>query len=246
MQNILFWFKKYLKEIVMIFLIVISLGASCYNFWLLKFNHEEEISESLAIVNNSSYDINQDEVFDKNVYVDVKGAVKKPGVYEINDESIINDVIKLAGGFKTNAYKNNINLSKRVEAEMVIYVYTKEEYAKAKEPEIIYQNVCKTTDYNIDDCVNDKISIIEKDEDNSLNSDQNDSNNEDEVNNKIININTADVKGLTSLSGIGEAKAETIIDYRNKNGNFKSVNDIMNVSGIGEALFEKIKDYITV
>lgn len=246
MQNILFWFKKYLKEIVMIFLIVISLGASCYNFWLLKFNHEEEISESLAIVDNSSDDINQDEVFDKNVYVDVKGAVKKPGVYEINDESIINDVIKLAGGFKTNAYKNNINLSKRVEAEMVIYVYTKEEYAKAKEPEIIYQNVCKTPDYNIDDCVNDKISIIEKDEDNSLNSDQNDSNNEDEVNNKIININTADVKGLTSLSGIGEAKAETIIDYRNKNGNFKSVNDIMNVSGIGEALFEKIKDYITV
>ena len=51
---------------------------------------------------------------------------------------------------------------------------------------------------------------------------------------------------LTSLSGIGESKAETIVDYRNKNGNFKSIDDIMNVSGIGEALFEKIKDYITV
>jgi len=48
-----------------------------------------------------------------------------------------------------------------------------------------------------------------------------------------------------SVSGIGESKADSIIEYRNKT-KFNSVEDIMNVSGIGESLFEKIKMYITV
>ena len=48
------------------------------------------------------------------------------------------------------------------------------------------------------------------------------------------------------LSGIGEAKANAIIAYRNEKGKFKSIEDIKDVSGIGEALYEKIKDNITV
>ena len=49
-----------------------------------------------------------------------------------------------------------------------------------------------------------------------------------------------------SLSGIGEAKATSIIAYRNTNGSFKTIEEIMKVSGIGESVFAKIKDYITV
>jgi len=62
----------------------------------------------------------------------------------------------------------------------------------------------------------------------------------------VVNINQADVEELTTLSGIGESIATSIVEYRNKNGNFKNKEDIKNVSGIGESLFEKIKDYITV
>ena len=47
-----------------------------------------------------------------------------------------------------------------------------------------------------------------------------------------------------TLSGIGEAKAKSIIEYR-KEKKFEKIEDIMNVSGIGESVFEKIKDYIT-
>ena len=48
-----------------------------------------------------------------------------------------------------------------------------------------------------------------------------------------------------TVSGIGESKAKSIIEYRD-NSKFNSIEDIKNVSGIGESLFAKIKDYITV
>ena len=62
----------------------------------------------------------------------------------------------------------------------------------------------------------------------------------------MISINTASVEELQKLSGVGESKAQAIVEYREQNGNFNSIDDIKNVSGIGDALFEKIKDYITV
>lgn len=61
-----------------------------------------------------------------------------------------------------------------------------------------------------------------------------------------INLNTATAQQLTSLPGIGEAKALAIIEYRNKAGRFESTEEIKNVSGIGEAMYEKIKDKIIV
>ena len=63
---------------------------------------------------------------------------------------------------------------------------------------------------------------------------------------KIININTASVSELTNLSGIGEVKAKSIVNYRNMNGKFKTINDILKVDGISETLFSKIKNNITV
>ena len=61
-----------------------------------------------------------------------------------------------------------------------------------------------------------------------------------------INLNTADKASLTTLSGIGEARAEAIIAYREANGGFQSVEDIMNVEGIKEGIFNRIKDQIKV
>lgn len=62
---------------------------------------------------------------------------------------------------------------------------------------------------------------------------------------KLININTADKSRLTELSGVGDAIADRIIEYRNKT-RFSSIEDIKNVKGIGDATFEKIKNQITV
>ena len=62
----------------------------------------------------------------------------------------------------------------------------------------------------------------------------------------MVNINTASKDVLMTLPGIGESKAESIIRYREENGNFEKIEDIMNISGIKEGAFRKIKDFITV
>lgn len=64
--------------------------------------------------------------------------------------------------------------------------------------------------------------------------------------NKKINLNTADVKELKSLSGIGDSKANAIIEYRETHGKYNKIEDIMKISGIKEAMFQKIKDRISV
>ena len=61
-----------------------------------------------------------------------------------------------------------------------------------------------------------------------------------------ININTADKESLMTLPGIGEAKADAIIQYREENGDFSSIEEIQNIPGIKTAVFAKIKDNITV
>lgn len=62
----------------------------------------------------------------------------------------------------------------------------------------------------------------------------------------LVNINTATVQELTTLTGIGESRALAIIAYREKNGLFQSIDGIKKVTGIKDGLFEKIKDQITV
>ena len=70
--------------------------------------------------------------------------------------------------------------------------------------------------------------------------------NEQETITEPININTATVSDFDKLPGIGASKAESIVQYREKNGPFQKIEDLKEISGIGDALFEKIKDYITI
>ncbi len=164
--------------------------------------------------------------------VDIKGQVNNPGIYSLKEGSRVIDVIEASGGLTENANTTVINLSKKIEDEMVIIIYSNEEvnnFAKTKEVE---KQV-------IENC-------IKKDE-NSLQNDAciNQSNEQSNTDNNLININTATQEELMTLSGIGESKAKDIITYRTENA-FTSIEDIKNVPGIGESLFAKIKENITV
>lgn len=242
MQNFLYYVRKYGKDTILFLLLLLCLGLLLYHTFFKEEKSSHEINEvSLASIEPIKEEINEDVII-KEFYVDVKGAVKKPGVYLARENSIIQDVITLAGGFKSNAYQNGINLSKKVKDEMVIYVYTKNEMEQVKKEDtsssLTSTETCVAPDYSIWECVDKQVSIIETDE--------NSTSTNHEENKKLININTASIQELMSLSGIGESKAEAIIKYREENGNFKMITDIMNVTGIGESVFAKIQDFITI
>lgn len=61
-----------------------------------------------------------------------------------------------------------------------------------------------------------------------------------------INLNSASAAQLETLPGVGKATAERILEYRQKNGNFKRIEDLMNVRGVGEKSFLKLKPLVTV
>ena len=61
-----------------------------------------------------------------------------------------------------------------------------------------------------------------------------------------VNLNTATQAQLETLPGVGAKAAQRILEYRQKNGNFKKVEDVMNVKGIGEKAFLKLKPLLTV
>ena len=61
-----------------------------------------------------------------------------------------------------------------------------------------------------------------------------------------ININTAEKEELMTLTGVGEAKAQSIIAYREEHGGFQSIEELMQIEGIKEGVFNKIKEDITI
>lgn len=134
---------------------------------------------------------------DTDYIVEIKGAVRLPGIYNVSSKSLIKDVIEISGGLLDNADINSVNLVCPISNNQMIYIpYKKTSTSSTSE-------------------------------------------------NKI-NINLATKSELMKLSGIGEAKALAIIEYRNNKGLFLMIEDVMNVSGIGEELFNKIKKDITV
>ena len=145
-------------------------------------------------------------VEDDYIKVDIKGAVKNPGVYEIKMGSRVTDLIKLAGGATPEADLDGTNLSMKLNDENCIVIYKKGDIDKMQIP----QSSTSTS------------TILES-----------------QVDNAIININTASKEELNTLVGIGDTKADAIIKYREENQGFKSVQELTKVSGIGEKTLSK-------
>jgi len=62
----------------------------------------------------------------------------------------------------------------------------------------------------------------------------------------VIDLNTATVKELAALPGVGKKRAQAIVDYRAENGNFESVDEIKKIDGIGKKTFSKISDRVII
>lgn len=211
---------------ICIFLLVIG--------WILLFSEEQE-SVSLEPIVEVKEDIGQPI---KTMYkVDIKGAVVNPGVYEMIPESRVADVIEKSGGLTKEADTSVLNLSKVIRDEMVIIIYTAKELESMRKGNTTIKYIekeCICPKLENDACIEDKIT-------NEENNDISDSKPSGK-----ISLNNASLKELTNLTGIGEKKAQAIIEYRNQNGGFKSIEEITKVSGIGKSTYEKIKDQLTL
>ena len=142
------------------------------------------------------------------VFVQICGAVRTPGVYKVSSTLRVFQAIEAAGGVTEQADINSVNLARPVTDEMYIYIPAAGEVQENRRPEDGTETFST-------------------------------------AGNKI-NINTATREELMTLKGIGEAKADAIIMYREETGGFTEISQIMNISGIKEAAFNKIKDSISV
>ena len=203
------------KTIIILCTIIVVLGGIIFILYKNNSSSKEEIVD----IFKEPEEIKEEESNSKKVIVDIKGMINNPGVYEVDSNLRVNDVIELAGGLKEGADTSNINVAKLVSDEMTIIIYSTEEVLEKFKQEVC---ICNCPYIQNDACINSN----------------NDSN--------LININTAGIEELTTLPGIGDVKAEAIIKYRSEVGKFKTKEELLNVEGIGEALFEKIKDNITV
>ncbi len=150
------------------------------------------------------------------VYIYVCGAVELPGVYSLKQGSRLYEAVELAGGLTADADENCLNMARQITDGEQVVILTQEEALALKEAGTY---TCLSGD-----------SVQEMSTQDS----------------GLVNINTATAAELTTVSGIGAGRAQAIIDYREKNGNFGSIDEIKNVDGIKDGLFSKIKDKITV
>ena len=159
------------------------------------------VVETTMLVEKTEVSTTQETV----IFVDIKGAVKNPGVYQMKAGDRGKDAIDAAGGLTEEADSQKVNLAKRLEDQMVIVVPKVGEEVE----EILAGETSKEA-----------------------------------TKEGKVNINTATVEELKTLKGVGEKKAEAIIEYRKKNGSFKTKEDLMKVRGIGKKLFESFQERI--
>ena len=196
-----------IKVGVLCICLIIGMGL----FWMSRRGEEvEEATTSLVETTILPQEVEDKTTISTVIYVDVKGEVHHPGVYQMKAENRVKDLIEAAGGFTPLADDQKLNLAQLLEDQMVIVVPKKGEEVNselAQAPTSQKKEVGKEGK---------------------------------------VNINTATVEELKTLKGIGEKKAEAIIEYRKKNGSFKNKEELMKVRGIGKKLYESFQERVIV
>ena len=151
----------------------------------------------------------------QNCYVDIKGEVLRPGVYEFSCESRIQEVIKKAGGFTEEADETKINLAQKITDQM----------------QIIVPNLHSKQEGGVTEGNSEKGNLSNTTPSNSKQG--------------TVNINTATLEELQTIKGIGKKKAEAILQYRKEHGAFRTKEDLLRVKGIGKKALEAIESQVT-
>ena len=212
--------RKKIISIILLVAMVLTMAAGCGKKEaeiLLEEEQKESSEKETEILETEKEPEPEITQPPQDIFVDICGAVTKPGVYRMPPDSRVYEAVEAAGGLLPEAAGNRVNQAQPLSDGQQIYVPTKEEAEKAGAvpaegafPEI-------------------------KAGENSPVSE-----------NGKVNLNTADAAALQTLSGIGESKAQAILAYREEHGGFSSIEELMDVPGIKENTFLKIKEKIAV
>lgn len=182
---------------------------------------EVQTAEVQSEVASFDIDAKQLGTNEETLYVHICGAVENEGVYALSGGSRLMDGVEAAGGFTGEADTSYHNLAARLSDGQKVYIPTLTETKELSVAERAAAGMAAETG-------------------------QSGGSKTGEGENDRINLNTAGKEELMSLNGIGEAKAESILMYRQKVGPFQSVEELKKVSGIGDALFERVRNSIKV
>ena len=180
--------------------------------WLMASSMKEKVMVTNAV--NTTRVEETTTIMPQNCYVDIKGEVLRPGVYEFSCESRMQEVIKKAGGFTEEADETKINLAQKITDQM----------------QIIVPNVHSKQEDGLTEGNSEKGSSTNTSVSNSKQG--------------TININTATLEELQTIKGIGKKKAEAILQYRKEHGAFRTKEDLLQVKGIGKKALEAIESQV--
>ena len=242
------YFKSFLMRYwyygIMGILVILLITTSLLLYFSNEVSSQEDALALVGEVSNEAQEENLD-IATELCSIDIKGAVKKPGVYQIECHKNINDALILAGGKTKSAYTDNINLSKSVSNEMVIYVYTTKEIKAKETTKSVSSEVkvetptCENEKVYIDTCLKDNSSVIESN--NGITKEEKNESLNDAENSTIKNTETKDNEIITDKNEAGN----NVINSETKliSLNTATKEELMTLSGIGESKAEKIIAY---
>lgn len=264
------------KALLLASILILVLGSGLLGYFLkqvyqpLREPAVENVSVSTSDpADGGSKEKTVEEKAVESIKVYIVGCVNKPGVVTLESGDVIEDAIGLAGGATKDADLENINLAFQLKENTMLRIKPKTAANKfaasqqGKSPTAPSSSTLKIPDSRQQssekgkqagtpagsdaanqsrgmnsgvDIISDSLGAVVSDEQELTGGGKN----------NLVNINTATQAELEELPNVGPATAKAIVDYREKNGEFKKLTDLMKITGIKQKTFDKIKDHICV
>ena len=197
----------------------------------------EEWAAEAALAPETTEDADKADRASGKCYVYVCGEVAEPGVYVLEPGDRIYEAVEMAGGMTADAGTCAVNLAESVYDGLMVYIPDSEEAAgMTGSMTSVGESVTSAGG-----SMNPAGGSGAKAGGGSAGDTASDSGEDGR-----LNLNTASLAELMTLSGIGQTKAQAVVNYRDAHGGFSSVEEIMNVDGIKEGLYNRIRDQIKV
>ena len=169
-------------------------------------------------------------------YVYVCGEVAEPGVYVLESGDRIYEAVEMAGGMTADAGTCAVNLAQSVYDGLMVYIPDREEAAEMAGSMTLAGDGVVSAVGSLNPAGGSGAKAGGGSAEGTASSPED----------GRLNLNTASLAELMTLSGIGQTKAQAVVNYRDAHGGFSSVEEIMNVDGIKEGLYNRIRDQIKV